>query len=95
MVRKPGPTKGGLRGPLLAVVLGSILASAPTRAQEQSSVAERQIARDGQLLLQRKQYRALIELIKPLAPQRSSSPEGRRGAQLPIAGSRRLGAKLR
>jgi hypothetical protein len=62
---------------LLAAGLGLTLAGGPAVAQDRDPATERQIVVAGQVLLQQKQYRPLIELIKTLAPQLSSSPESR------------------
>jgi hypothetical protein len=61
----------------LAASAGLALTGNPAIAQAPSPTAERQAVSAGQVLLQRKQFRAAIELIKPLQPQQSSSPEAR------------------
>ena len=61
----------------LAALAGLVLTSNPARAQDSDPSALRQAVSAGQVLLQGKQYRAAIELIKPLQPQLSSSPEAR------------------
>lgn len=77
MASRQGGAGGRFSGLLLAASLGLALASASAKAQDERSAAEHQVLLDGQRLLQQKQYRALIELIKPWAPQLASSRESR------------------
>ncbi len=70
----------------LAAFTGLMLASNPAAAQGQDPAAQRQAVSAGQVLVQGKQYRAAIELIKPYEPQLSSSPEARDMTLLLAAG---------
>ncbi len=58
---------------------GLVLAGTPASAQESAPVpeSEREALSTGQSLLRRKQYRAVIDLIKPFQPQSSPSATAR------------------
>jgi hypothetical protein len=60
-----------------AASAGLVLASSPARAQGPETTPERQAVRTAQVLVQRQQHRAAIELIKPFQPQLSSTPAAR------------------
>jgi hypothetical protein len=66
----------------IAASIGLVLAGHPARAQGPGLATEHQVVAEGQGLLRRKQYRAAIELIKPLQPQLSSSPAARELTEL-------------
>jgi hypothetical protein len=68
------------------VVAGVLLVSHSARAEDKDPDAERQAVAAGQVLVQGKQYRAAIELIKPYEPQNASSPAARDLALLLAAG---------
>jgi hypothetical protein len=70
----------------LAASAGLAFTSNLARAQGPDPTTLRQTVSAGQVLLQQKQYRAVIELIKPLNPQLSSSPEAHDLAELLAAG---------
>ena len=70
----------------LAASAGLVLAGNPASAQSPGPIAERQAVSAGQVLVQGKQYRTAIELIKPFQPQLSSSPEARDLTELLAAG---------
>lgn len=64
---------------LWALAASAVLAltGAPARGEEQEPSAQRQAVSAAQVLVQGKQYRAAIELVKPHEPQLSSSADAR------------------